>query len=82
MGMDDCEAAEVNKTLMREQILNRNHDPEITAAVDTDWKARGVDVLVAKSIEFMHYVRKSVYCHVKSGTLVTRLRAERDSARI
>lgn len=36
---------------------------------------------MAKSIEFMHYVRKSAYSHVKSGTLVTRLRAIRDTAR-
>lgn len=35
---------------------------------------------MAKGIEFMHYVRKSTFTHVKSGTLVTKLRAERDAA--
>lgn len=31
--------------------------------------------------QFIHSVRKSTNTHVKSGTLVTRLRAERDTAR-
>lgn len=82
MEMEDSESVpQVNEPLMWEQMLNMIHDPEISTMVDADWKARGVEAFMAMSIEFMHYVHKCAYCHVKSGKMVTRLRVERDAAR-
>lgn len=81
MRVDGSDSVEVNEPLMREQLLNMIHDPEITDMVDADWKTRGVDAFVAKGIEVMHYVQKSAYSPVKSGALATRLRAKRDTSR-
>lgn len=73
MGVED-DGVEVNEALMREQLLNRIHDTEISAKVDAAWNEGGVDAFVAETIEYFHFVRKSASTHVKSDDLVARLR--------
>lgn len=79
--MDEDNYVEANEPLMREEQLNRIHDPALTAEVEAAWRKSGVDSFVAEGLKFYHFVRKSAHMHVKSGNLVIRLRAERNAAR-
>lgn len=51
LGMDEDNYVEANEALMREQLLNRLHDPELTAEVEAAWSKGGVEAFVAESLK-------------------------------
>lgn len=55
--------------------------PEITERVNKDWKVRGVDSLVDREIERLHYLRKAAFVITYNKDAIACLRSERDASK-
>lgn len=50
LGMNEANYVEVNEPRMREELLNRIHDPEMAAEAEALWNKGGVDAYVKESL--------------------------------